>query len=341
MNRAHAMFATALLAGCGSPPDTSQHPGYVLAGRDLLDNLGEKVVLRGVNKMNVFTDHDGSSFPEIRQTNANSVRIVWRIAADDFVPSATDLDTVITAALANHMIPMIELHDATGIWSELPTLVDYWTRPDIVAVIQAHDAHLLVNIGNEVGDDQVTAAMFTADYGDAVGRMRGAGIHTPLVIDASDFGKNIDILTATAADLTAADPEHNLVFSVHLYWGVHDGADPAYISGKLQDAVDAGVPLIVGEFSQYGAYADGDSICGESGRVDYQTILEQCDRHAIGWYAWEWGPGNVGGGDPACTVMDMTTASTFATLQPGWATEVATTSPYSILNTSITPLSMQ
>ena len=324
------------------PTDTAPGPGdgYHVHGRDLFDHLGEKVILRGVNKMNVFTDHEGASFSEIRQTGANSVRIVWATSTSDFTPSAADLDKVIGRALDNHMIPMIKLHDATGDLSRLGTVVDYWTRPEIVAVIRKYETYLLVNIGNEVGDDRVTAKVFVEAYGDAVNQMRVAGIHTPLVIDAPDFGKDIDIITATAGDLRDADPDHNLVFSVHTYWAVRDGADASYVANKLQAAVDAGVPLIVGELSQYGAYAGTASICGENGIVDYAAILQQCDAHAIGWYAWEWGPGNIGGGDPKCAVMDMTSDSKFATLKPGWASEVAVTSPYSIRNTSTTPKSI-
>ena len=323
----------------GTPPP-SQGRGYYVSGRDLFDHLGEKVTLRGLNKMNVFTDHDGSSFSEIRKTGANSVRIVWAMSTSDFVPRAADLDKVIGRALDNHMIPMVELHDATGDLSKLGAIVDYWSRPEIVAVIRKYEKYLLVNIANEVGDDRVTAQTFVDAYSDAVNQMRDAGIHTPLVIDAPDWGKNIDIVTATAGELRDVDPDHNLMFSVHTYWAVRDGANASYIAKKLQASIDAGVPLIVGELSQYGAYDGADSICGANGIVDYAAILKQCDKHAIGWYAWEWGPGNTGGGDPKCTVMDMTANSQFATLKPGWASEVAVTSPYSIRNTSTTPKSI-
>jgi mannan endo-1,4-beta-mannosidase len=51
-------------------------------------------------------------------------------------------------------------------------------------------------------------------------------------------------------------------------------------------------------------------------------VLAAADRHGFGWYAWEWGPGNVGGGDPLCEVMDMTADGTLATLKAGWATDV-------------------
>jgi mannan endo-1,4-beta-mannosidase len=308
-----------------------------VAGRELFDPTGARVLLRGVNKMNVYTDHHGDvSFPEIESTGANTVRIVWATATDDFVPTAADLDTVIGNALAHHLIPMPELHDATGNFAGLSALVDYWTRPDILAVVRKHERWLLVNIGNEVGDDQVTAAQFLAGYTTAVQRMRAAGVRSPLVVDASDWGKNLDVLVATGAALTAADPLHALLFSAHLYWPLHDGADATFIHEKLAAAVDAGLPLVVGEFSRYGAYAGDASICSEAGEVDYATILAETARDGIGWYAWEWGPGNVGGGDPLCTVMDMTTASTLATLQAGWATDVVE-GPYGIRTMSIVP----
>ena len=60
--------------------------GFFVLGRDLYDRLGARVVLRGVNKMSVFDNDDPLgliSFPEIKQTGANTVRIVWAIATTD------------------------------------------------------------------------------------------------------------------------------------------------------------------------------------------------------------------------------------------------------------------
>jgi mannan endo-1,4-beta-mannosidase len=336
------LLAVLLLAGTSTAPALAgpPRPGFRVEGRYVYDHLGERVLLRGVNKMNVWTDRTGASFAEIRKSGANTVRIVWAMNGGDWIPAAADLDTVIGRAIENQLIPMIELHDATGNWAMLQTLVDYWVRPDIVAVIQKYERHLLVNIGNEVGDHSIGAGEFLAGYADAVARMRAAGIHTPLVIDAPDYGKNLDVLTETAPSLLAADPNRNLLFSVHLYWPKNFGATPAFIRTNLQKAVDAGYALVVGEFSRYGAYAGEASICSAAGEVEYTTILEECQLHQIGWYAWEWGPGNTGGGDPLCTVMDMTTDSTLATLRPGWATEVVQTHPFGILNTSVIPRSM-
>jgi mannan endo-1,4-beta-mannosidase len=314
-----------------------------VVGRNLYDADGERVLLRGVNKMNVFdpTDQDGHvSFPQMHAAGANTVRIVWMTQTEFFVPTAQDLDEVIGNAIANHLIPMIELHDATGNLGLVGALVDYWTRPDIAAVLRKHERFLLVNVANEAGDWQTTAEQFAATYLDAIARLRAAGIRSPLVIDAPDSGKNIDAVFATAAQLIAADPDHNLLFSVHIYWAISWGMGADYIWWKLGNAVDTDVPLVVGEFSQYGAWTANDvSICAPAGEVDYKTVLHATHAYGIGWYAWEWGPGN-GYNDPKCAIMDMTTNNQLATLQPGWATDVVY-GAHGLSETSVIPASLQ
>lgn len=325
----------------------NQRATFYTQGRYLYNRFGNKVILRGVNKMSVWDDDDPTgniSFPEIRKTGANSVRIPWAIRKD-LQPGTpnTDpavLDALIATAKNNHLIPIIGLWDATGNWNRLQELVEYWVQPNVINVIQKHQEYLLVNIGNEVGGDQVNEAQFIAGYTKAIQAMRAAGIHTPLVIDASYWGKSLDILDATADKLISTDPEKNILFSVHLYWSISDGADANFIKSKLQKSVNLGYPLIVGEFSRFGGYAgEGVSICSSAGEVDYQTILEECHKYEIGWYAWEWGPGN-GYKDPLCSAMDMTPDRLFDNLKPGWATEVAISSPYSIKNTSVAPPTM-
>jgi mannan endo-1,4-beta-mannosidase len=98
-----------------------------------------------VNKRCVFAGDDPeglTSFPEIKKTGANTVRIVWAITTDlqpnGPVTSTTALDALISNAKANHLVPMIELHDASGDWGRLDELVVYWTQPTIVRIIKRH-----------------------------------------------------------------------------------------------------------------------------------------------------------------------------------------------------------
>lgn len=319
-------------------------PHCYVQGRHLFDGEGNQIILRGINKMSVWDlgpDPTGSvSFPEIRKTGANSVRIVWQITFDGKPSgqptSLLTLDTLIATALQNKLLPMIELHDATGDWTRLNELADYWSRADVAAVIKKYEKHLLVNVGNEVGNDTVTSSQFIAGYKSAVQKMRTAGIRTPIVIDASEWGKALSVLNDSAQTLLNADPDKNLIFSVHPYWFKNGGQSGAFITNAFATAVGLNYPLIVGELCAWGA--DNGSTPSTkcqlgAGEVDYQTILQACQTHQLGWYAWEWGPGNSFGG-PGCEVMDMTPDRLFANLTAGWAKEVATTSPLSIANTS-------
>lgn len=170
----------------------------------MYDPLGEQVVLRGVNKMAVYTDEDptcAAIFPEIRKSGANAVRIVWGTEAlvgdDGPVRGATvaNLDAAIQNCRANKMIPMVEMHDTTGDWSKLNQVVDYLTRPDVVNVLNKHRKYLLLNIANEPsvpdaeGKETLTVAQFKAGNEAAITRIRQAGIQVPLIIDAAAWGQ--------------------------------------------------------------------------------------------------------------------------------------------------------
>jgi len=327
------------VCGGGGTPVPSG-PTFTVSGRNILNVAGNPVLLRGVNNMSVFDEEDpngASDFTEIAKTGANTVRIVWAMVNDR--GQTTDpavMNTLIQNARNAGLVPMIELHDATGKLELLPQLTAYWTRNDVVNVINTHSQYVLLNIGNEVGDNTVEAPQFINAYTTSIQAIRAAGIKVPLVIDAPDFGKNLLVLNDSAAALLAADPLHNLIFSVHMYWPQNGGADPKFIKDNLELAVSLNYPLIIGEFSKFGAFNGNESICAEPGGLcDYVTIVSEANRLGIGWYAWEWGPGNEFGDKTGlCSKMNMTTNSKFATLQPGWATEVATTLPGSIKNTA-------
>jgi mannan endo-1,4-beta-mannosidase len=185
-------------AAVGQRP-SSEH--LYVQGRHLYDRCGERVVLRGVSKMVIWTDPDGETFGEIAQTGANSVRVVWTIKDH---PGAAQLDRVLGKALHARLIPMIELHDATGHLGWLPRLVDFWTQPDIVEVLLRYRASLLLNIANEAGGSGVTLEQFVGFYRSAIGRLRQAGLRMPLVIDAPHWGQDIDLLQAAAPTLLQA-----------------------------------------------------------------------------------------------------------------------------------------
>ncbi len=294
-------------------------------GRFLYDACGEKVVLRGVNEMFIWSnDLDGiKTMPEIAETGANVVRIVWLSDEDNVKGSPANLDAILINCIAHKMFPMPELHGATGDFSKLQKQVDYWTRPEVVDVLKKHEAYLLVNIANEAGDKDVTQQQFREQYQIAIRRIRETGLRSPLVIDASNWGQDIDILQSTGPSLLEADSLDNLLFSVHMWWPASDGSRKR-IKKEIKESVKMELPLIVGEFAPMAVK------CAEY--IDYKTIMKQCEKYDIGWMAWSWGL--VDNSD--CELMDMTSNQAKGRFSGlfDWGYEVAVNNKNSIKNTS-------
>lgn len=300
---------------------------FYVEGRFLHDGCGEKVVLRGVNEMIVWSpQRDGlPEFVEIARTGANAVRIVWNEEG-----SADDLDRAITNSIENQLIPMVEHHSATGDLSLVPTVVDDWTQPDVVAVLQKHARYLLLNIANEAGDADVEEGEFQLTYESAISRIRETGIQVPLIIDAPTWGQDIDMLQAVGPSLLEFDPLHNTMFSVHMWW---TDATGDRVRRELQESADMGLPLLVGEFADHAVH-----LCDES-PFDYGTLLDEAQRLEIGWLAWSWG-GVQNNDCMDAGPFDMTVDGTFGEWKTDWGREVAVDHPNSIQNTSVRPHSI-
>ncbi|MFC1569475.1 cellulase family glycosylhydrolase [bacterium] len=309
------LFSTFL--GC------QEYPGFSVKGRHLYTPCGDKVILRGVSNPNIWFQRNGMPpYEEIEKSGANVVRIVWQIYG-----SAEQLDEAILNCYEHKMIPMIECHDATGNWAMLDEIVDYWTREDVADVIIDHEKYLLLNIANEAGDYALPDSTFRNDYEMYILKIREAGIHVPLIIDATNWGKNINVLQAKGPELIETDPDHNLMFSVHMWWPSMYGYDEQDIIDEIRQSVTMELPLIVGEFGQM--HGDCSDVLSPDKEIAYLTIIEQCHLNEIGYIAWSWF-GNCN------SLWDITKDGTYDTLYD-WGLEVTVTHKYSIQNTSVRP----
>ncbi|HEX2871727.1 MAG TPA: cellulase family glycosylhydrolase [Polyangiaceae bacterium] len=314
-------------SAAGGTGGASLSDTFQVKGRFLYDRCGEKVLLRGVNEMVVWTANKSGmpAFTEIAKTGANVVRIVWTSEG-----SAAELDTAIGNAVAAQLIPMVEHHGATGKLEDVPTVVSYWTQADVVQVLLKHQNYLLLNVANEAGDDKVTADAFESTYKAAISAIRGQGIKVPLIIDAPQWGQDIDRLQASGPALLAADALQNLMFSVHMWWSDPEGTR---VKQELKQSVDMGLPLLVGEFAQHAVY-----LCDQS-PFAYSVLLDEAQALEVGWLAWSWGA--VQNND--CKGMgpfDMTSDGTFGNWTGTWASDVAVDHPHSLKNSSVRPKSM-
>lgn len=301
-------------------------PGFYVDGRYLYDYNNEKVILRGANAMLVYWDKHGLvNYPELAKTGANCCRIFWKL--DSPAPTPADLEITIQNCLNNKMIPIPCLWDATGDWSQFQKCVDYWSSTSISAILKKYENHLILNIANEVGNEITEQEVFRSNYKAAVEQLRNAGIHVPLIIDADRWGRNAYSVINNGQYLLDQDPDHNLIFSWHLW-------DPYYyemgakntIKKVIDSAVAENICFIVGEFGP----CEQCDYC-KATRIEWEYLIQYCHQNEIGWLAWVWrwtdchslityDPGNYG---------DWTNSP--------WGESISVTSPYSIQNTSVRP----
>src|SRR5690606_16875558 len=211
---AMAMAAAAAPALAAADAEGERETMYV-DGRFLYTAAGEKVALRGVNEMMVWSDDPTGEFvyPQIAKSGANAFRLVWSTKG-----GLELLEQSFENCLRHGMIPMVELHDATGNLDLVPAMVDYWTRPEVVDFVERRKKWLILNIANEPGDGDDTRAEFVDTYKTAIERIRGAGIEVPLVIDAPGWGQDERMILDAWRELRDHDPLRNVMFSVHTYW---------------------------------------------------------------------------------------------------------------------------
>jgi hypothetical protein len=205
------------------------------------------------------------------------VRIVWETGRG----SLDVLRASILRAVELQMVPMVELHDITGGGDvNQPALMAQYYVEELRDILIEFEPYLLVNIANEWGNFQTTDATYAQAYRQAIAVLRTAGINHTLVIDANDYGQRGSTIIAEGPGLMEADPQHNLLFSTHMYQSYEE---PQIILDVMRGAVQASLPLIIGEFGFQHGERNGQPIA-----VPYTTMIDEAARLGIGYLAWSW-----------------------------------------------------
>ncbi len=312
------------------PAVQAQPPGMYVDGRYLHSANGDTVILKGFNAMIVYWDiHGDKNFPEIEKTGANCVRIFWNLASPRPLPS--DLDKVLENCLAHHMIPIISLWDATGDWSKIQYCVDYWSSAEIAPILQKYESQLILNIANEPGNKAMADSVFRNTYTSAVNQIRTAGLHMPLIIDSDNWGRHADAVLDNGAYLLEEDPDHNLIFSWHL-WDPYNWATgtESEITRIINKAVQKDICFIVGEF---GPCEQCDNCTGK--RINWEFMIEKAYKNDIGYIPWVWKWSDCH------SVVNNTSGAYGSWVNSPWGENVAILSEYSIQKTARKPASLQ
>jgi len=274
--------------------------GFYVENAKLFDANCNEFVMRGVNYPYAwYSDRDTQAhFSAIAAAGANVVRIVLSAGRWQPTTTAANVSSLIEWAKNAKLIAMLEVHDTTGYGDPgaeaaitIGAATSFWTNSAMVAALQGQEAYAMVNIGNEPNGNESTGDWLPTHVA-AVGALRAAGLEHTIVIDGPNWGQDHSstMRDGQGNDIWDADPEKNLVFSVHMYQVYEMGSVvTAYLNAFLSNYE---APLIVGEFAADHA---------DQGGVDEATIMSTCEMLGVGYLGWSWS-----GNSPELVSLDMT-----------------------------------
>jgi mannan endo-1,4-beta-mannosidase len=287
-----------------------------VSGRYLQDPTGANIILRGLS----YPMIDEYSIPlnntalvdarlnEVALTGANCMRFSWYTngthykdlvgAGASYGPGSLNgyisnghLNHIIQYARQKGMITVLELHNFTGKSNYThfqDTITAFWTSPAVVALINANEKHLIINLANEFGYGDVGTAQtaFKNNYITAITAIRATGIKVPIMIDAENYAQNSTSHSQIAPAILAADPLHNIIFSTHGYWDGYANT-LLQIQTKMNEMQASNTCFVIGEVAnRQGGFP---TYCGEINiSAIYPLILTEACSRDIGWLAWDY-----------------------------------------------------
>ena len=281
-----------------------QNDSLYISSNGLTNECNEQLILNGIN----YSALDDWEFPanlfngkeklaEIAKAGGNAVRIEWYNNYNQTTRpnyKTSDLDSLLTRCKRLNLVPIVGLWDLTcdTSWAAFDTLITkWWIRPENLALINKHKAYLIVNICNEfaqyewTGDTTKALNDYRTHYDSAVSKLRKAGIHVPLMIDAPDCGQNVECITKCGKQIIQSDPLKNVLFGVHAYWYYYTSNDSLKTALKIKKLIDAKIPVVFGEIADYQSLDTGKSCLLN---LNYPMLLNQLKKNKLGWLGWTW-----------------------------------------------------
>ncbi len=264
--------------------------GFKVDGSKLLDGNNNEFIMLGVNMAWTWHKHNGMEQLEaIARAGANTVRIVLSNGLQWTEDDAATVASLIQKCEELKMIAVLEVHDPTGS-DDIEVLTDaaqYFA--DLKDVLQGKERTVIINIANE-WHNSTSAENWRNGYLAAIPVIRNAGLRHCVMVDAGGYGQNAATIHSYGKELLTADPEHNLIFSIHMYGGA---GNTSRVRSNIDGVINQDLALCIGEFGWY--HSDGD--------VDEDLVLSYCKEKNVSWLAWSW----YGNGNPV-EYLDMVTS---------------------------------
>jgi mannan endo-1,4-beta-mannosidase len=265
--------------------------GFTISGKNLIDANGSAFIPVGVSNPHIWFDTDAyNAIPDLANNKrVNCVRVVWTRSG-----SATRLDQILTQYENYKIVPMVELHDGTGSDNPADLNANAQWYANNKWVFTNHQRTVLINIGNEWSTN-ATDTQWRDAYKTAITTIRNSGIVTTLVCDGPAYGQKSSGALNYGQELLNYDPQHNLLFSIHMYV-VWNNANDIY--NAMASFSSKNLPLVIGEFGWN--YNNGNNNLGC--KVDHKLLMQYANQFGYGTLAW-----SLKGNDSANAWLDLTT----------------------------------
>ncbi|MFD7985359.1 cellulase family glycosylhydrolase [Kitasatospora indigofera] len=239
---------------------------------------GNEFVMRGVNHAHAWYPSRTSSIADIAAKGANTVRIVLSNGDRWTRTTTSEISSLIGQCRSSKLICVLEVHDTTGYGEDgaattLDRAAQFWI--DNKSALAGQENYVVINLGNEPFGNTNYSAWTDSTKG-AISKLRNAGINHALMADAPNWGQDWSgTMRNNAASVLASDPDHNTIFSIHMY-GVYDTA--AEVQDYLNYFVSNHLPIVVGEFGNM--HSDGNP--------DEDAIMSTATSLKVGYLGWSW-----------------------------------------------------
>ena len=289
---------------CLSPvtrPETSRGSGFFVADGNIYDPNGCQFVPFGFNGAvfwNVEVDgsrgqhpeaHKGS-FADMGAAGANAVRIVTQTAGSFGWNSNPETQReLVELAVENRLVPILEMHNATCGEQPIEPIRTYWESTDMVQLAQDFEDTMWINIANEA--DFESPEKWRDFYAATIKSLRERDVNNLIVLDAgARCGQDPEAILKYGQEILDGDPNHNVVFSFHMYgyWRTEEcprcgeGWTPPFkVEEDFKALRDTGLAIFIGEFGW-------DAVEDASVLYDPQVVVQTAEELGIGWTFWSW-----------------------------------------------------
>lgn len=258
---------------------------FKVVGSKLYDPKGNEFRIRGNNRTHIDNPH---AVANLFKANTNRWLAYFISDPDRTIRDITRASNGGTTANGFVAIPGDWAQTCADNDGTFEQIIQRWVAG--AAKYQAVANVSIMNIANEYSPS--SDEKWRDKYSDAIKRIRAAGYHGNIQVDARGCGQEASSVIRYGQAVLAADPEHNVHFSVHIYGAFYSekyGQPKEWRSQDLVATFDAlkatGLHIVLGEVGP-GPLLGGGNGGPSPTKIPASAVVAEAEARGFGWLLW-------------------------------------------------------